>query len=144
MQRLATAVLAASLSAPLSAVEFRTVDQAAVLYDAPSRRGTKLFVIKRDTPVELVVNLEGWAKVRDSTGGMAWIESRYLARRHSLVVTAARAQIRASTDEAAPIVFEAEQDVALDYLDVAPGGWLKVRHRDGQSGYVRGEQIWGR
>lgn len=143
MKRLLTLLLAAGLAAPSLAIEFRTVDAATVLYDAPSQRGKKLFVIKRGTPVELVVNLEGWAKVRDSEGGMAWLESRYLANRHTVVVTVSRAQIRQSADEAAPVVFEAEQNVALDYLEMASTGWLRVRHVDGQSGYVREDQIWG-
>jgi SH3-like domain-containing protein len=144
MKRSLTVLLAAGLAVvPALAVEFRTVATATVLYDAPSPRGKKLFVIKRDTPVELVVHLEGWAKVRDSEGGMAWLESKHLAMRHSLVVTAARAQIRQSADESAAVVFEAEQNVALDYLEAAAGGWVKVGHRDGESGYVRADQVWG-
>lgn len=143
MRRLLSALFAAGLAVPAVAIEFRTVDTATVLYDAPSRKGSKLFVIKRGTPVELVVNLEGWAKVRDSEGGLAWIESEYLGKRHSLVVIAERAQIRQSADQAAPLVFTAVKDVTLDYLETVPGGWVKVRHRDGQSGYVRVDQIWG-
>ncbi len=144
MKRSLPVLLAASLAVlPALAVEFRTVATAAVLYDAPSLRGRKLFVIKRDTPVELVVHLEGWAKVRDSEGDMAWLESKHLVMRHSLVVTAAGAQIRRSADAAAAVVFEAEQNVALDYLETAAGGWVKVRHRDGESGYVRADQVWG-
>ncbi|MCB1932993.1 MAG: SH3 domain-containing protein [Candidatus Accumulibacter sp.] len=143
MRRLLTLLLAAGLCAPSLAVEFRTVDAATLLYDAPSQRGKRLFVIKRGTPVELVVHLEGWAKVRDSEGGMAWIETRHLDKRHTVVVTASRAQIRERADEAAPVVFEAEQNVALDYLEMAPGGWVRVRHADGQSGYVRADQVWG-
>ncbi|EXI78058.1 MAG: SH3 domain protein [Candidatus Accumulibacter appositus] len=144
MTRSLAVLLAAGLAVlPALAVEFRTVATATVLYDAPSPRGKKLFVIKRDTPVELVVLLEGWAKVRDSEGGMAWLESKYLAMRHSVVVTAPRAQIRQSADESADLVFEAERNVALDYLEAAASGWVKVRHRDGASGYVRADQIWG-
>ena len=143
MKRSLTVLLAVGLAAPALAVEFRTVATAAVLYDAPSPRGKKLFVIQRDTPVELVVHLEGWAKVRDSEGSMAWIESKHLAMRHSVVVTAPRAQIRQGADEAAAMVFEAEKNVALDYLEGVAGGWVKVRHRDGASGYVRADQIWG-
>jgi SH3-like domain-containing protein len=143
MKRLLSLVLAAALSGPLLAIEYRTVDAAAVLYDAPSQRGSKLFVIRRGTPVELVVNLEGWSKVRDADGGLAWIEARYLAKRRTVIVTAARAQIRQSADESAPVVFEAEKNVALVYLEVAPGGWAKVRHREGQVGFVRASQVWG-
>lgn len=132
-----------SAALPVMAVDYRTVESATVLYDAPSQRGAKLFVIKRETPVELVVNLEGWSKVRDAEGGLAWIEKKYLSERRTVLVAAARAEVRQKPDETAPLVFEAEKKVSLDYLETAPGGWIKVRHRDGQSGFVRANQVWG-
>ena len=143
MKRLLVLMLSTGLSLSALAIEYRTVDAAAVLYDAPSQRGSKLFVIKRDTPVELVVSLEGWAKVRDAEGGLAWIEKKYLAERRSVIVTGSRAEIRQKADESAPLIFEAEKNVALDYLETAPGGWVKIHHRDGQTGFVRANQIWG-
>lgn len=133
----------AALALPVQATEYRTVEAPTVLYDAPSQKGKKLFVIRRDTPVELVVQLEGWGKVRDADGGLAWIEKKYLSDRRSLIVTAGRAEVRQSADENAPLVFEAAKNVALDYLETLPGGWVKVRHRDGQSGFVRVNQVWG-
>ena len=143
MKRLLTLMLCAGLALPAWAVEYRTVDAATVLYDAPSQRGSKLFVIKRDTPVELVVSLEGWAKVRDAEGGLAWIEKKFLVERRMVIVSVSRAEIRQKADESAPLVFEAEKNVALDYLETAPGGWVKVHHRDGATGFVRANQIWG-
>ena len=143
MKRLAGFLLAAGVALPAAAIEYMTVESPAVLYDAPSQKGAKLFVVKRNTPVEVVVSLEGWSKVRDAEGGLAWIERKNLAARRSLLVTADRAEVRQSADESAPVVFVAEKNVALDFLESAPGGWLKVRHRDGQSGFVRANQVWG-
>jgi len=143
VKRLALLLSFAGLALPAPAIETRTVDEAAVLYDAPSQKGARLFVIKRNTPVEVVVGLEGWVKVRDADGGLAWIEKKYLADRRTLIVNANRAEVRQNADAAAPLVFEAEKGVLLDYLDALPGGWIKVRHRDGQSGFVRSNQVWG-
>ena len=143
MKRFLTLLLVAGCAAPALAIEYRRVDTATILYDAPSQRGNKLFVIKRGTPVELIVHLEGWAKVRDAEGGLAWLETRYLGSQRAVIVTVARAQVRQTGDEAAPVVFEAEKNVVLDYLEAAPGGWVRVRHRDGQSGFVRADQVWG-
>ncbi len=143
MKHLLALLLLAGIVAPGLAVEYRSVDSPTVLYDAPSQKGSKLFVIRRGTPVEMVVVLEGWVKVRDADGGLAWIESKYLSKKRTLIVAAARAQVRQSADEAATVVFEAEKNVALDFLDNASGGWLKVRHRDGQTGFVRANQVWG-
>ena len=60
-----------------------------------------------------------------------------------MIVTGSRAEIRQKADESAPLIFEAEKNVALDYLETAPGGWVKIHHRDGQTGFVRANQIWG-
>lgn len=136
-------LVAAGFCLTASAVEYRTVDAATVLYDAPSQRGSKLFVIKRETPVEVVVSLEGWSKVRDADGGLSWIEKKYLSEKRSVIVTVDRAEVRQKGEDGSPIAFEAEKNVALEYLETAPGGWIKVRHRDGQSGFVRANQIWG-
>lgn len=143
MKKLAFWLLAAGVSLPVMAIEFRTVEEAAVLYDTPSQKGVKLFVIKRSTPVEVVVSLENLVKVRDADGGLAWIEKKNLSNRRSLIVIAGRAEVRQSADAVAHLVFEAEKGVLLDYLETAAGGWIKVRHRDGQSGFVRASQVWG-
>ena len=143
MKRLLTLLLAAGLALPVFAIEYRTVETATVLYDAPSQKGSKLFVIKRDTPVEIVVTLEGWSKVRDAEGGLSWIERKFLAERRSVLVTADRAEVRQKADENSPLLFEAEKNVSLDFLEAAPGGWVKVHHRDGATGFVRANQIWG-
>lgn len=143
MKRLAFWLLAAGISLPAMAIEFRTVEEATVLYDTPSQKGVKLFVIRRSTPVEVVVSLENLVKVRDADGGLAWIEKKSLSNRRSLIVIADRAEVRQSADAVAHLVFEAEKGVLLDYLETAAGGWIKVRHRDGQSGFVRASQVWG-
>ena len=142
MKRVLTwCLMAAAL--PAMAIEYRSVNAAAVLYDVQSQRGSKLFVIREGTPVELVVSLEGWGKVRDAEGGMAWIEKKFLSEKRTLIVTAARAEIRPKADETSPPLFAAEKDVLLDYLETVPGGWVRVRHRDGQGGFVRANQVWG-
>lgn len=136
-------LLMAGVALPVMAIDYRTVESATILYDAPSQRGNKLFVVRRDTPLELVVNLDAWSKVRDADGGLAWIEKKFLADRRTVIVTAPRAEIRQKPEDGSSLVFEAEKKVSLDYLETVSGGWIKVRHRDGSSGYVRANQIWG-
>jgi SH3-like domain-containing protein len=137
-------VISAIFAAPAAfAIEYRSVETATVLYDAPSVRGKPLFVIKRFTPVEPVVSLEGWTKVRDAEGGLAWIEKKHLSEQRTLLVVGGTAQVRREANEDAPLVFEAEKGVALEFVEPAVAGWAKVRHRDGQSGFVRATQVWG-
>lgn len=136
---------AAALAAvPAAAGEFRSVaDNAAVLYDAPSVKSRKIYVVSHGYPVEVVVVVEGWTKVRDAGGDLTWIESKRLSDKRTVLVKVALAQVRVTASETAPLVFEAAQDVLLEFLGIASGGWLRVRHRDGQVGYVRVAQVWG-
>ncbi len=130
--------------APAGAAEFRSIaDNAAVLYDAPSAKAKKLYVIGRNYPVEIVVVVEGWIKVRDAGGELAWIESKYLSERRTVMVKVRLADIRQAADDNAPLAFQAEQDVLLDLVELTGTGWARVAHRDGQSGYVRLNQVWG-
>jgi SH3-like domain-containing protein len=131
------------LTSAVNALDYRSVAEAAVLYDAPSQRAKPLFVIAAGTPVETIVTLDTWIKIRDMNGDLAWIERRQLADQRNLQVRAARAQIRTNADESAALVFEAEPDVLLELLEPGPAGWTRVRHRDGQQGFVKTTQIWG-
>ena len=136
--------LAAAAVASAHALEFRSVaDNAAVLYDAPSVRGKKLYIVGRGYPVEVVVVVEGWVKVRDAGGEMTWIENKFLTDKRTVMVKVALAQVFESADERSSMMFQAQQNVILDLVEVAGWGWLHVRHRDGQAGFVRGAQVWG-
>jgi SH3-like domain-containing protein len=144
-------ILAAALcllAAPAAAAEFRVVaESAAVLYDAPSRQATPLFVVTRDYPLEIVVELEAWAKVRDHTGALTWVEKRLLTDKRMVVVTAASAEAHVRPEEGAPVSFVAAQNVALELVEPAPegspSGWLHVRHADGADGFLRATACWG-
>lgn len=125
------------------ALDYRSVNEAAVLYDAPSQKARPLFVIAPGTPVEVVVSLDAWIKVRDLKGDLAWIERRQLADKRMLQVRAGGAQIRVAANDNARLAFEAEADVLLELLEPGPPGWAKVRHRDGPQGFVKAAQVWG-
>lgn len=126
------------------ALDYRAVVDTAILYDAPSQKAKPLFIIAAGTPVEAVIALDAWVKVRDSKGELAWIERRQLTERRTLQVRGdGPADIRSEPRDDAPLVFVAEPDVLLDWLGPASAGWLPVGHRDGQKGYVRLARVWG-
>lgn len=149
---LCLAVFAAAGVAPRAiASDYRvTADAPAVLYDAPSAKAKPLFVYGRDVPMEVLVSVEGWTKVRDSSGSIGWLAAKSLGDRRILLVRVSSADVRANPDEAAAVVFRAEQNVLLELAEAAASasttaapGWVKVRHRDGQTGYVRISQVFG-
>ena len=144
MRRVSLLLLALACFPSLAwALDYRSVASVAVLYDAPSLQAKRLYVVGKYFPLEVIVDLDGWSRIRDSKGELAWIEKKYLSDQRMVLVTSPIAEVRQSTDVKAPIVFKAEQSVVLEFIENASGGWAKVRHRDGQSGYIKISQIWG-
>jgi len=138
---LAAALCAASAA---HALEFKSVGAApAVLYDAPSAKGHKTFVAPRGMPVEVVLTYGEWTKVRDVSGDLSWVESKALTARRNVIVSTGNARVRANAEESAPVVFTADKGVLLELIDTASAGWVRVKHRDGQSGFVRAADVWG-
>ena len=65
----AAAVMASSAA---HAADFRVTGEApTLLYDAPSAKARPLFIYGRDVPVEVLVSVEGWTKVRDVGGAIS-------------------------------------------------------------------------
>ncbi|MCX7142283.1 MAG: SH3 domain-containing protein [Proteobacteria bacterium] len=124
--------------------DFRSIGENAVtLYDAPSVRAKKLFVASRLYPVEIIVQVDQWTKVRDVAGDLMWVEKKSLSEARTVLVTAALADVHQRAEDGAPTVFQARKGVALEIAELGTGPWVKVRHRDGQTGFVRANQVWG-
>jgi SH3-like domain-containing protein len=143
MRRAAAAFLLAAAATAAQAQFLSVGENATVLYDAPSRNAKPLYVVSRHYPLEVIVNLEAWVKVRDHTGALTWVERRALVEQRMVVVTAPSAEARVRPEDGAPAAFVAAQNVALELLGMVPGGWLRVRHPDGVDGYLRTSLVWG-
>ncbi len=125
------------------ALDFVSVATPAIMYDAPSLKAKKLFVATRYLPLERVVSLDNWIKVRDHYGKMYWIEKRALSGKRFVLVTAPIAAVREKPEEGAAVVFQAARQLAMEWQANAGNGWLKVRDIDGVTGYVKITDVWG-
>lgn len=133
-----------TFSVHANALEYRSVTTAkAVLYDAPSVEATKTYILGQGYPVEVIVNLGDWIKVRDAMGGLSWIEGKQLSNKRT-VLTLTATDIKSAEDASSGLVASVEKDVVLELLSPSTKtGWTKVKHRDGATGYVLSTTIWG-
>ena len=142
--RRALVLAAVAAALPAAAVEYRSLgERPAVLYDAPSARADRLFVASRLYPFEVLVKLDQWTKVRDANGEVAWVENKALGDRATVMVTVPLADVRAGASAQSGLVFEAYKGVLLEVVKPAADGWVEVRHRDGQQGFIRVAHVWG-
>lgn len=127
-----------------SAMDFRSIAvPKAVLFDAPSAQAKKLYLLWQGYPVEIIVNLGDWVKVRDNQGTLTWVESKNLSPNRTVIVVKEQVSMHQSADANSSVVSQLQKDVVLDYIETAAGGWVKVKHRDGLAGYVQATAVWG-
>lgn len=126
------------------AVEYVSVSESsAILYDAPSIKAKKLFVVNRYMPFEQIVVLDNWVKVRDRSGGLYWVEKRLLSSNRYVFALLPLVDVLAQPDPGAARLFQVRQQIALEFIEATGTGWIKVRHQDGDVGYVRSAEVWG-
>jgi len=135
----------ALLAGSAQAIDYASASRNAVLFEAPSLQARKLAIIRTGTPVEVVVTNPDlqWVRVRDPSGSMSWIEGNALSKQRTVLVTAEQVPVRREPNERSPIVFEVTRDVVLEYVSFERGGWVKVQHASGSSGYLRFNEVWG-
>jgi SH3-like domain-containing protein len=127
------------------ALEFRSVAiNKAILYDAPSTEAKKLYLLGNGYPVEVIVNLGEWIKVRDHFGSLSWVQSSQLSTKRTALIVTDQAELKQSDDDGAALMASFEKDVVVEVLPAtAKSGWVKVKHRDGATGFVRSTAVWG-
>lgn len=145
--KLAGSLVAAGLLCGMNAacaVDYVSVgESSAILYDAPSVKAKKLFVVNRYMPFEQIVTLAKWVKVRDRSGALYWVEKRVLSSQRYVFALPPLLDVRAEPDMGAARLFQVRQQVALEFLESTGTGWIKVRHQDGDVGYVASAEVWG-
>ena len=110
-----------------------------------------MFVYGRDVPLEVLVTVEGWTKVRDMQGAIGWIANKALADKRMLVVRVARRRRAQPAPRTARrwcsgpsrTCCSSSRSLRPRRATTATPGWVKVRHRDGQTGFVRIAQVFG-
>jgi len=127
----------------LATAEYRTVSvPKAIVYDSPSAQGKKLYLLSQGYPVEVIVNLAEWVKVRDQQGGLSWIDAKQLSTQRTLLISSP-VEIKKTPELGGVVVARVEKDVVVDLLEPAKNGWVKVKHRDGLVGFVQTSAVWG-
>jgi len=125
--------------------EFRSVAFAkTILYEAPSATTKKLYLVGEGYPLEIIVNLGDWLKVRDPYGTLSWAESKNLQSKRMVIVKVDKANIYKDPESKSALVATIEKDVVIELSDpLIANGWIKVRYQQDLDGYIQTSQVWG-
>ncbi|WP_229429777.1 SH3 domain-containing protein [Massilia sp. ZL223] len=126
------------------AFDFKTVGPPmAILYDTPSAKGNKLYVAPAGMPVQVMLSYGEWVKVRDMNGDVAWTQAKALSARRNVLVRVPGAKVFSEPSDTSPVLMTADKGVLLELVDPNAVTWVRVRHRDGLTGYIKASDIWG-
>ena len=125
--------------------EFRSVSVSkTILYEAPSATTKRIYLVSEGYPLEVIVNLGDWLKVRDPYGTLSWVESKNLQSKRTVIVKVDKANIFKEPELKSALLANIEKDVVIELSDpLITSGWIKVRYQQDLDGYIQASQVWG-
>ncbi len=125
--------------------EFRSVSVSkTILYEAPSATTKRVYLVSEGYPLEVIVNLGDWLKVRDPYGTLSWVESKNLQSKRTVIVKVDKANIFKEPELKSALLANIEKDVVIELSDpLITSGWIKVRYQQDLDGYIQASQVWG-
>ncbi len=133
----------ASLAASAGAAEILSVkNESANFREGPGEKHPVVFAADRFYPVEVVEKKDGWTKVKDFEGDVAWVAERLLTKQETVVVEGDRVNVREKANTTSEIAFKAERGEVFK-VDERSGKWLKVVDANGDGGWIRDDMVWG-
>ena len=125
--------------------EFRSVSiSKTILYEAPSATTKRVYLVSEGYPLEVIVNLGDWLKVRDPYGTLGWVESKNLQSKRTVIVKVDKANIFKEPELKSALLANIEKDVVIELSDpLITSGWSKVRYQQDLDGYIQASQVWG-
>ncbi|MFQ5849363.1 MAG: SH3 domain-containing protein [Candidatus Binatia bacterium] len=131
-------VEAAALAAEMVRVKVRMAN----LRSGPGTHFEKVWKVPRNYPFRVLKREGRWLKVRDFEGFEDWIYGPLTDHKPAVVVKVKRANIRKGPGTNYPVVFQTDWGVPFRVLK-KKGKWLKVRHDDGDKGWIFQKLVWG-
>ena len=117
----------------------------AFLHEAPSDSTKKSFIVTRGYPLEVIVSLKEWKKVKDHEGLINWIKTSDLSSKRSVLNLKGDNPIYLEPSSVSPILAKVNENVTLELLDEKKiDDWVKVYSKVGDiEGFIKATDLWG-
>ena len=120
----------------------RIKSKTANVRSGPGTRFKKVWTAPQNYPYRVIKRKGRWLKVRDYEGYKDWVHKGLTDGKHAVIVKVKSANIRKGPSTDQPAIFTADKGVP--FLVVGKkGSWLKVRHADGDEGWIARKLLWG-
>jgi SH3-like domain-containing protein len=108
----------------------------------PGENYEVLWSVGKYFPVDIVKTSGDWRQIRDYEGDVGWIHRSLLKEIPAVIVKGSLVNIREGPGKDAKVLFQAESGVSLK-VEETKGKWLRVKHADGDTGWIHDSLVWG-
>ena len=117
----------------------------AFLHEAPSSSTKKVYIVTKGYPLEVIVSLKEWKKVKDHEGLINWIKTSDLSSKKTVLNLKNNNSIYLKPNSSSPLLANVNENVTLELLDTKKiDDWIKVYSKVGDiEGYIKVTNLWG-
>ena len=117
----------------------------AVLFEGPSKTTEKMFIVTEGYPLEVLVSLKDWKKVKDHNGKISWIESKYTDNERTVLILKDDAVIFNQANDKSHKLANVDKFVVLKLNSpMLIGNWAQVKTQiEGLIGFINSKEVWG-
>ena len=117
----------------------------AFLHEAPSGSTKKVYIVTKGYPLEVIVSLKEWKKVKDHEGLINWIKTSDLSSKKTVLNLKNNNSIYLKPNSSSPLLANVNENVTLELLDTKKiDDWIKVYSKVGDiEGYIKVTNLWG-
>ena len=137
---LAVLVLAAA-AGQAGAERMAVTEPVANVRSGPGTDHAVIWQVERYHPVQVVERRGHWCLYEDFEGDRAWIHDSLLGRMDAVITVKTRCNVRRGPGTDSPVVFTVGAGVPFKVLE-RRGRWLRVRHADGDDGWIAASLVW--
>ena len=120
---------------------FSVIKEIANVRALPNTKSDTLWQVEKYHPLLVLEKKGKWYRFRDFEGDTGWIHSSLVAKVPTVIVRVRRANIRTGPGTKYDLVFDADKGTPFKVLETK-GRWKKVRHADGDEGWIFNSLIW--
>ncbi len=107
----------------------------------PDIQSDTLWQVEKFHPLLVVEKRGEWYRIKDFEGDTGWIHNSLVDKSPTVIVKVQRANIRTGPGTQYDLAFDAEKGTPFEVLETK-GPWKKIRHGDGDEGWVFSSLIW--
>lgn len=127
---------------PASAKRLSVAGEVANVRSGPGTDHEILWSVGKYYPVDVIKKSGSWYQISDFEGDRGWMHESLLRDIPAVVVKESLVNVRQGPGTNFKVLFQAEKGVSMECLREEKG-WLKVKHADGEEGWIHKDLVWG-